>query len=1139
MAVSLSTFPDTGKGKPPGKIQSHAHYNRPTLFAELLKIGLHNLPGNIHGFYNGAPSISFSHDEDQALAKPLSFSLVGRCSSRANIQDLEGFLVKGGFSEFKLRRISNRNILFIFKREGDYLRWFSRRRWSINGLITIISKWTPSYSPSKESPFFPVWVQLNQFPAHLNDHAALYQVASLLGKPLKVDSNTSIGVYPSKPRFCVERDLSLPLPDRIHIRLGSKDLWVPCGFENPPIYCSTCSIFGHSQSACRKKFGINVTGVAPFGDVGYKGARKSRDPSGWKEVRGRRRQGRKLEQAVESTTNFQQSLFPYSTSNLLPNTSLQTASAPSAPVGGPSTLLQPHKPDLLPIPTQTPPTSSSFQPHKPSYLPNPSQTPPSSCSLPLPTVEDIPEDEAISSGPPSPILSPKPLLNPPLDDSLAIIPYIPPSPKPCNIDSLISKDDYWISKSYFNPLLQLVDDAQEEDHDLNPLYCHSDGHAEDRPFDTSEIRPLAFDASHCSSSSLPFQKFKRSSMPRQTHNMETRSKSNYSLKLGFPNHLSSNNNKRWMFWDPNQLLFISAEDEDQVTHCLFSLPISPSSTILISSIYGSHKVVGRRLLWGNLQHKSSHSSCWVVGGDFNVISSLKECKGQLCPNTQGMDEFNSCIESCNLLCPDPSRGLFTWSGTRSSGKLWRRLDRILVNLTFQSTFSEFEVQHLPRACSDHKALLLSYSVSSVKGPSAFRFLNPWIHHTNFLSVVKECWNKCPTVGGMHGLVAKLKDLKACLKAWNKDEFGHIFDNLNKAEKHASTTQHKTLNQMGRLILIKHVLSPIPLHILAVHSLPISVTHLLHSRMANFFWGSRHGNQLHHWKSWKRLCQPSSAGGLGIKDLQTLQHTQSINLWWRVNHDTGVWANTMRAIYMRKGRIKEKLTDSTPWKRICRVHSYAIIHTNDTVQPPLWDGKPFSSKNTLISLYGELPSRLSCRYIWHKAQTPKLRVFQWRAFMNCLPFPELTKYFSSSFPSQCPLCKQAEDSLDHTLGNCKFGHQVWRYFGTLIDAPFTAPNLKVHQIFISWWFSGDTFSFKGVLRIILPGVIAWHLWKARNLAIHEGQIHTTESIIQQCFKHIQAWSWASRRKKWLIHDNTFRGWGLDLFWINGNKLLNVV
>ncbi|VFQ79448.1 unnamed protein product [Cuscuta campestris] len=311
----------------------------------------------------------------------------------------------------------------------------------------------------------------------------------------------------------------------------------------------------------------------------------------------------------------------------------------------------------------------------------------------------------------------------------------------------------------------------------------------------------------------------------------------------------------------------------------------------------------------------------------------------------------------------------------------------------------------------------------------------------------------------------------CKGQLKKHHCGNLLDHF---DKHIHSWYSKTLNQMGRIILIKHVLSSIPLHILAMHSLPVFVINLLHARMANFFWGRRHDNQLHHWKSWKRLCQPSTACGLGIKDLQTLQQAQSINLWWRMKHDTGVWANTMRAIYMRKGTIKEKLTDSSTWKRICRVHSYAVTHITDSVQPPLWDGKPFSSKSTLTSLYDGIPSRLSCKYIWHKAQTPKIQIFQWKAFMNCLPFLELTKCFGSSFPSQCPLCKQAKDSLDHTLGNCKFGYQVWKYFGTLIEAPLTTANLKLNQIFISWWFSGDTFSFKGVLRIILPGVIAWHL-----------------------------------------------------------------
>ncbi|VFQ94924.1 unnamed protein product [Cuscuta campestris] len=82
----------------------------------------------------------------------------------------------------------------------------------------------------------------------------------------------------------------------------------------------------------------------------------------------------------------------------------------------------------------------------------------------------------------------------------------------------------------------------------------------------------------------------------------------------------------------------------------------------------------------------------------------------------------------------------------------------------------------------------------------------------------------------------------CKGKLKKHHCGNIMDHF---DKHIQSWYSKKLNQMGRLILIKHVLSSIPLHILAVLSLPISVIHLLHSRMANFFLGSRHGNQLHH------------------------------------------------------------------------------------------------------------------------------------------------------------------------------------------------------------------------------------------------------------------------------------------------------
>ncbi|VFQ76043.1 unnamed protein product [Cuscuta campestris] len=72
--------------------------------------------------------------------------------------------------------------------------------------------------------------------------------------------------------------------------------------------------------------------------------------------------------------------------------------------------------------------------------------------------------------------------------------------------------------------------------------------------------------------------------------------------------------------------------------------------------------------------------------------------------------------------------------------------------------------------------------------------------------------------------------------------------LQHFDKFLSSWYSKVLNPMGRLILIKHVLSSIPLHHMAVSELPKSIINTLHAKLKNFFWGYTNGNAKHHWKS---------------------------------------------------------------------------------------------------------------------------------------------------------------------------------------------------------------------------------------------------------------------------------------------------
>ncbi|VFQ90194.1 unnamed protein product [Cuscuta campestris] len=375
-----------------------------------------------------------------------------------------------------------------------------------------------------------------------------------------------------------------------------------------------------------------------------------------------------------------------------------------------------------------------------------------------------------------------------------------------------SKDDYWT----LTHLDCNWENHEQEDQEVEniPILCHSEGEEDDVPFITGKLVPLEVDLNNCSQVSFPIPKptkaKKQISPPpvvgllflKRKHNLDflciiepivhASQIRSYILSLGFSHHLSSQNNKLWIFWNAQTLSLLSYKEESQVTHCEFSLDYS-STSFVISSVYGSHTEAGRKTLWSNLQNYQPLQNNWIIGGDFNAITSLLESKGKCIPRQQGMEDFLNCINNYRLICPEPKGSIFTWSGVRSQGRTWRRLDRILLNLNTLAFFEEVELFHLPRANSDHKPLLLICNGQCHSGPKPFKFLNVWTHHDSFMDTVKSSWHNTPTSGGMRGLIFKLKNLKIALKEWNSSHFGNIFLKLEEAEKKAAKAQEKFEN----------------------------------------------------------------------------------------------------------------------------------------------------------------------------------------------------------------------------------------------------------------------------------------------------------------------------------------------------------
>ncbi|KAL0293203.1 UNVERIFIED_CONTAM: Retrovirus-related Pol polyprotein from type-2 retrotransposable element R2DM [Sesamum radiatum] len=98
-----------------------------------------------------------------------------------------------------------------------------------------------------------------------------------------------------------------------------------------------------------------------------------------------------------------------------------------------------------------------------------------------------------------------------------------------------------------------------------------------------------------------------------------------------------------------------------------------------------------------------------------------------------------------------------------------------------------------------------------------------------------------------------------------------------------------LSFAGRVQLIKSVLSALQVYWAMAFILPKHIIKEIEKRLRNFLW--RGSSEMGYAKvSWQKVCRPVSEGGLGIRDIQSLnQGLMSRHLWRIIMHDrTSIW-----------------------------------------------------------------------------------------------------------------------------------------------------------------------------------------------------------------------------------------------------------
>ncbi|XP_073360330.1 uncharacterized protein [Aegilops tauschii subsp. strangulata] len=161
----------------------------------------------------------------------------------------------------------------------------------------------------------------------------------------------------------------------------------------------------------------------------------------------------------------------------------------------------------------------------------------------------------------------------------------------------------------------------------------------------------------------------------------------------------------------------------------------------------------------------------MVLSDFNMITSAAD-KNNSNLNHHIMRKFREFIDDNELKELYMHGRRFTWTNERDA-PMMTKIDRVLVTLDWELTFTDNLLQVLSTNVSDHALLHLSTSAPFYQ-QKRFRFEIYWTKLEGFEQAVKDAW-VCDEdiVDPYKRLDALLRNTATTLQAWGERKMGNI------------------------------------------------------------------------------------------------------------------------------------------------------------------------------------------------------------------------------------------------------------------------------------------------------------------------------------------------------------------------------
>ncbi|WVZ76358.1 hypothetical protein U9M48_024338 [Paspalum notatum var. saurae] len=359
-----------------------------------------------------------------------------------------------------------------------------------------------------------------------------------------------------------------------------------------------------------------------------------------------------------------------------------------------------------------------------------------------------------------------------------------------------------------------------------------------------------------------------------------------------------------------------------------------------------------------------------------------------------------------------------------------------------------------------------------------------------------------------------------------------------------------LNRAGRLVVVRNVISAIPLHLMTALDLPKWVIKAIDKRQRGFIWsGQERANGGNCLVSWENVQRPLQFGGLEILNLETmgwalrirwlwLQKTNAARPWegLPVNVPRNAQALFAAAIQVAVGSGKDTLFWTDRWLQgnsLAELAPNLVLAISKRARKQRTVFQALTNRRWVKDIRGALTVQVLVEYVkvWEMVDDVILQPgvpdnFRWRftqsgqyscnldlgrGFGRVGPLSGVNSSFDRlakrglPHPNVCPLCDQEQETVQHLLVSCVFTRQVWTLILNALGLPDLVPQPDGRQ-FSSWWSGAVSRApkelKKGLNFLII--LVAWEVWKHRNACVFEKIRPCVSVICQEIEKEGSLW-----------------------------------